>query len=116
MCTTLRFMSRTMTKVLLLITGLVVSTTVLADMDRICHIALAGFFGGSTTQDIETQIISKKCERNNVLEIVAPENNESTRALLTLYSNQFCRFDRNRNIEGKVLSCILYSTKARRDL
>ena len=105
-----------MIKKITLIISSYVATSIWADMDNICHIALSEFFGGSTTQDIENRIITKKCERNNVLEIVAPENNESTRALLTLYSNEFCRFDRNRDIEGKILSCILYSTKARKEL
>ena len=103
-----------MTKKLLLITGLIISTNAWADMDKICSIVLNSAIGSSGY--VESQIIKKGCERNNVLELFAKSNNEYTRETLLMLSNQFCRFDRNRDIEGKILSCILYSTKARRDV
>ena len=85
-----------------------------ADMDRICSISLANTYGNSV--DVETQIRKKKCERNNVLELRVAKDNEYTRESLLMFSNKFCRFDRNRSIEGMTLSCILYSTTARKDL
>tara|TARA_B110000014_G_scaffold174121_1_gene124275 strand:+ start:1032 stop:1334 length:303 start_codon:yes stop_codon:yes gene_type:complete len=85
-----------------------------ADMDRICSISLANTYGNSV--DVETQIRKKKCERNNVLELRVAKDNEYTRESLLMFSNKFCRFDRNRSIERMTLSCILYSTRARKDL
>ncbi len=85
-----------------------------ADMDRICSISLANTYG--TSVDVETQIRKKKCERNNVLELRVAKDNEYTRESLLMFSNKFCRFDRNRSIERMTLSCILYSTRARKDL
>ena len=91
----------------LLITLLLLSPFAYAGMDRICTIVLTEI---GTSIDVEAQIEKRECERNNVLEVLAVEKNE---AKLLLISNQFCRFDRNRDIERNVLSCILYSTKAR---
>ena len=85
-----------------------------ADMDRICSISLANAYG--TSVDVETQIRKKKCERNNVLELIVAKDDEYTRESLLMFSNQFCRFDRNRSIERMTLSCILYSTRARKYL
>tara|TARA_B100000767_G_scaffold246240_1_gene245662 strand:+ start:340 stop:645 length:306 start_codon:yes stop_codon:yes gene_type:complete len=85
-----------------------------ADMDRVCSISLAITYG--TSVDVETQIRKKKCERNNVLELKIPKDNRYTRESLLMFSNKFCRFDRNRSIEGMTLSCVLYSTRARKDL
>ena len=98
----------------LLLLSIFLSLNTWADMDKICSIALNSTIG--TSGSVESQIIKKGCERNNVLELFAKSNNEYTRETLLMLSNQFCRFDRNRDIEGKILSCILYSTKARRDV
>ena len=93
---------------------LLLSPFAYADMDRICSISLANTYG--TSVDVETQIRKKKCERNNVLELIVAKDDEYTRESLLMFSNQFCRFDRNRSIERMTLSCILYSTRARKDL
>ena len=97
-----------------LLTLLLLSPFAYADMDRICSISLANTYG--TSVDLETQIRKKKCERNNVLELRVAKDNEYTRESLLMFSNKFCRFDRNRSIERMTLSCILYSTRARKDL
>jgi len=96
----------------LLITLLLLSPFAYADMDRVCMIVLSDDLD---IFKIQEKIEENNCERNNVLEVFYTKNNEYTKSKLLLVSNQFCRFDRNRNIEGNVLSCILYSTKARRD-
>lgn len=85
-----------------------------ADMDKICRVYLAETWGSYI--DVETQIRKKRCERNNVLEISLGKDNEYTRESLLMLSNKFCRFDRNRSIERMTLSCILYSTRARKEL
>ena len=91
---------------------LLISTFANAEMDNICYVSVTN--GGSL--QVETQIRKKQCERNNVLELSVSKNNEYTRERLLMFSNQFCRFDRNRSIERMTLSCVLYSTRARKDL
>lgn len=81
-------------------------------MDRICTVV---FDGEGKPVEILEQIEEKKCERNNVLEVLISEYDEYTRGTLLLISNYFCRFDRNRDIERNVLSCILYSPNPRDD-
>ena len=96
----------------LLITLLLLSPFAYADMDRVCRVV----FDDLDNFTIQEKIEENNCERNNVLEVFYTKNNEYTKSKLLLVSNQFCRFDRNRNIEGNVLSCILYSTKSRRQI
>ena len=92
---------------------MLMATSAYADMDRVCTIVLN--YEGNGNAEILKQLQEKKCERNNVLEVYATKYDETTRATFLLISNTFCRFDRNRGIERNVLSCILYSTKARRE-
>ena len=89
------------------------ATSAYADMDRVCMIVLSDDLD---IFKIQEKIEENNCERNNVLEVVAIGNDDTTTRKLLLVSNQFCRFDRNRDIERSVLSCILYSTKARRQI
>lgn len=93
---------------------LLLSPFAYADMDRICSISLKNTY--ATALYVEAQIKKQNCERNNVLELTVPVENEYTRESLLMFSNQFCRFDRNRSIERMTLSCILYSTRARKYL
>jgi len=93
----------------LLITLLLLSPFAYADMDRVCMIVLSDDLD---IFKIQEKIEKNNCERNNVLEVFATKDDDYKQSLL-LVSNQFCRFDRNRDIERSVLSCILYSTKAR---
>ena len=96
----------------LLITLLLLSPFAYADMDRVCMIVLSDDLDRFKIQE---KIEESNCERNNVFMVLRTKNDEHTKSKLLLVSNQFCRFDRNRDIERNVLSCILYSTKARRD-
>ena len=99
-------------KKLILITGILLSTSLWADMDRICTVV---YDVEGKPEEILEQIVEKQCERNNVLEVLIPEYDESTKRTLLLISNYFCRFDRNRDIEKNLLSCILYSPNPRDD-
>jgi len=96
----------------LLITLLLLSPFAYADMDRVCMIVLSDDLD---IFKIQEKIEKNNCERNNVLEVFATKDDDYKQSLL-LVSNQFCRFDRNRDIERSVLSCILYSIKARRQI
>ena len=82
-----------------------------ADMDTVCLIYFPE--GWVSTLEVEGKIRTRRCERNNVLEINLGKESEYTKETLLKLSNKFCRFDRNRSIERKTLSCILYSTRAR---
>ena len=97
----------------LLITLLLLSPFAYADMDRVCMIVLSDDLD---IFKIQEKIEENNCERNNVLEVFAIGHDDTTKRKLLLVSNQFCRFDRNRDIERSVLSCILYSIKARRQI
>ena len=81
-----------------------------ADMDTVCLIYFPE--GWVSTLEVEGKIRTRRCERNNVLEINLGKESEYTKETLLKLSNKFCRFDRNRSIERKTLSCILYSTRA----
>ena len=96
-----------------LIALLLLSPLAYADMDKICRVFVVDVV--KEYSEIEAVLIKRQCERNNVLEVFYTKNDESIKSKLLLVSNQFCRFDRNRDIERNVLSCILYSTKARRE-
>ena len=97
-----------------LIALLLLSPLAYADMDKICYVSVSVTYGGSL--QVEAQIREKQCERNNVLELSVSKNNEYTRERLLMFSNEFCRFDRNRSIERMTLSCILYDNKARKNV
>jgi hypothetical protein len=78
-----------------------------ADMDNICAIIITDDSAG-----VAKQIQTKKCERDNILQVtsyIKDNDYSSKRKQLLMMSNQFCRFDRNRDIEGNQLSCVLYS-------
>lgn len=51
-----------------------------------------------------------------MLELILGKEDEYTRESLLMLSNKFYRFDRNRSIVRMTLSCILYSTTARKEL
>jgi len=82
-----------------------------ADMDKICDIYLE-YGSGFMWEQIE----DKGCERNNILQVTSTlKRDMPKRQELLRISNAWCRFDRNRDIEGNVLSCVLYSNKQRGD-
>ncbi|MDB4029882.1 hypothetical protein OAD71_00100 [Gammaproteobacteria bacterium] len=95
-----------------LIALLLLSPLAYADMDKICRVFVVDVV--KEYSEIEAVLIKRQCERNNVLALSVAGNNEYTRENLLNISNLFCRFDRNRSIEGSNLSCILYDNKARK--
>ena len=106
-----------MKKIILLM--LMLSPFANADMDIVCDYK---FYLGKFDTEIRYELFDEyikeaKCERNNILtvELISSELgiNMIKEQLLKL-SNLYCRFDRNRSIEGKVLSCVLYDTKPRK--
>ena len=94
-----------------LIALLLLSPLTYADMDKICPIYLK--FGEPM---IWEQVIDKGCQRNNILEVTSvldrPEITKEEELLRI--SSAWCRFDRNREIKGNILSCVLYDNKARK--
>tara|TARA_B100000780_G_scaffold270825_1_gene231079 strand:+ start:876 stop:1181 length:306 start_codon:yes stop_codon:yes gene_type:complete len=82
-----------------------------ADMDKICAITITDL-----TLNVASQIQEKECERDNILQVISlvkKSNSLPMRQQLLLISNKFCRFDRNADIEGNFLSCVLYTKRAR---
>ena len=90
---------------------LLLSPLASADMDKICAITITDL-----SLDVASQIQEKECERDNILHVmslVKKSNSLPMRQQLLIISNKFCRFDRNRDIEGNFLSCVLYSKRER---
>jgi len=92
---------------------MILTPFVYADMDTVCLIYFPE--GWVSYLQVESKIRERKCERNSVLELKLGKESEYTKETLLMLSNKFCRFDRNRGIEKKTLSCILYSTRARNE-
>ena len=80
-----------------------------ANMDDTCFITFTG------ERELDEIIKEKGCVRNNILHIIAPDkiNGVPAQDTLLFLSSGWCRFDRNRDIIGNQLSCILYSNKRR---
>ena len=98
---------------------LVLSPFANADMDNICNFGvwIAKPIDVGDVEFVENRIKVYKCERNNILELQQMndyENPEMVKKNLVKLSNLFCRFDRNILITEEGLSCVLYSTKARK--
>ena len=98
-------------KRLLLPVLLLLSPIVSANMDDLCFVYIKEF----GKNDILNAIEGQGCARNNVLQVVYGMDNASETVMI-FHSGRWCRFDRNMNIKGSVLSCILYATKPRRRL
>ena len=98
-------------KRLLLPVLLLMSPIVSANMDDLCFVYIKEF----GKNDILNAIEGQGCARNNVLQVVYGMDNASETVMI-FHSGRWCRFDRNMNIKGSVLSCILYATKPRRRL
>ena len=90
---------------------LLLSPIVSADMDDLCFIYIKEF----GTNDILKGIERQGCVRNNVLQIVYGMEN-APEMVMMFHSGRWCRFDRNMDIKGAVLSCVLNETKPRRRL
>ena len=98
-------------KKLLLIFLLLISPIVSADMDDLCFIYIKEF----GKNDILSAIKEQGCIRNNVLQVVYGMDNASE-TIMMFHSGRWCRFDRNMDIKGAVLSCVLYATQPRNRL
>ena len=98
-------------KRLLLPVLLLISPIVSANMDDLCFVYIKEF----AKNDILNAVEGQGCVRNNVLQVVYGMDNASE-TIMMFHSGRWCRFDRNMNIKGSVLSCILYATKPRRRL
>ena len=98
-------------KKLLLTFLLLISPIASADMDDLCFIYIKEF----GKNDILGAIEEQGCIRNNVLQVVYGMDNASE-TIMMFHSGRWCRFDRNMNIKGAVLSCVLYATEPRRRL
>ena len=95
-------------KKLLLALLLLVSPIASANMDDLCFVYIKEF----GTNDILNAIQEQGCVRNNVLQVVYGMDNASE-TIMMFHSGRWCRFDRNMDIKGSVLSCVLYATKPR---
>ena len=98
-------------KKLLLALLLLISPIASANMDDLCFVYIKEF----GKNDILNAIEGQGCARNNVLQVVYGMDNASETVMM-FHSGRWCRFDRNMNIKGSVLSCILYATKPRNRL
>ena len=100
-------------KKLILITGILLSTSLWADMDKLCNPTVLD----NERFSFDLPYVKKNCERNNIFFIYEVPANPAN-ALIA----QFCRFDRNvnrdiheGNKEGTryTVSCVLYDNKPR---
>ena len=98
-------------KKLLLALLLLVSPIASANMDDLCFVYIKEF----GTNDILNAVQEQGCVRNNVLQVVYGMDNASE-TIMMFHSGRWCRFDRNMDIKGSVLSCVLYATKPRKRL
>ena len=88
-----------------------ISPMVSANMDDLCFVYIKEF----GTDDILNAVAEQDCVRNNVLQVVYGMDNASETVMM-FHSGRWCRFDRNMDIKGGVLSCVLYATKPRKRL
>lgn len=98
-------------KKLLLALLLLISPIASANMDDLCFVYIKEF----GTNDILNAIQEQGCVRNNVLQVVYGMDNASE-TIMMFHSGRWCRFDRNMDIKGSVLSCVLYATEPRNRL
>ena len=98
-------------KKLLLALLLLISPIASANMDDLCFVYIKEF----GTNDILKALEEQGCVRNNVLQVVYGMDNASE-TIMMFHSGRWCRFDRNMDIKGSVLSCVLYATKPRNRL
>ena len=105
-------------KKLILITGILLSTSLWADMDKVCHVRMENEANGYMTF-AHYDFIEKNCERNNIL-LVERINNSR----IVLAKARFCRFDRESDdrfthysssteTEYQSFTCVLYDNKSR---
>mgnify|MGYP001492685755 CR=1 FL=1 len=109
-----------MIKRLILITGILLSTSLWASpMDKICPV----YLNENYWEPKNSLYISRNCERNNILNIYGIDDSQVTRIIA-----MYCRYDRNATTQSTVqtigedkgeifidLTCILYDRFARRE-
>ena len=102
-------------KKLILITGVFLSTSLWADMDKSCNIYWLETEDFSTSNFLHVYI-DEQCERNNILEIEAMPHYQTASVI-----SGYCRFDRqivitNTSLDSEEyndLSCVLYDNESR---
>ena len=95
------------------------STSLWADMDKVCHVFIENEARGYLTL-AHYDFIEKNCERNNILLMERINNSRIVYA-----KARFCRFDRqsddrfthisNSDLEFQTFTCVLYDNKPRYD-
>ena len=101
-----------MTKKLILITGVFLSTSLWADMDKICYMYQEQ---GRIAEDTD-DFIKDNCERNNIINFNSFEMFNPDKLIA-----RYCRHDREINLimrgEYKFdLVCVLYSSEGREQI
>jgi hypothetical protein len=82
-------------------------------MDGLCFIYIKEF----GKNDILSAVKEHGCIRDNILQtLVVYGMDNASDTIMMFHSGRWCRFDRNMDIKGAVLSCVLYATKPRRRL
>ena len=116
-------------KKLILITGILLSTSLWADMDKQCYIFIDSFEGTDSYFGI-ADYISENCERNNIVTFASLEDGKEVfnweekgkepRYMQIPFGDliaTWCRYDRNVNttqrLGERTVSCVLYSNKPR---
>ena len=118
-----------MIKKLILITGILLSASLWADMDKQCYVFMDSFEKTDSYWGI-ADYISENCERNNVVVFSTLEDGKEVFNVVEKGQEPFymqipfgdliaswCRFDRNVNdterFGERAVSCVLYSNKPR---
>ena len=94
-------------KYLLLLFIFLVSPITLASMDDECFIIIKDI------ENIGNVLEEKGCVRNNILTVIFNTDIGDADEVLVVASSRWCRFDRNREIINRTLSCVLYSNEGR---
>jgi hypothetical protein len=98
-----------MIKKLMLITGILLSTSLWADMDKVCKIDIEndGFFTNEYMRRVEYY-----CERNNILLVLG-----LIEEMADWMRVEYCRYDRNVDIKPHgtkfKITCVLYDNEPR---
>ena len=115
-------------KKLLLITGILLSNSLLANpMDKVCSIFIDKADGISDFADLE-EYISENCERNNIITFYGHATDDEWNSFPDMevpryyqipfhsFKEAYCRFDRNVLEERDyfiTVTCVLYDNKPR---
>ena len=116
-------------KKLILITGILLSTSLWADMDKQCYIFIDAFEGTDSYFGI-ADYIGENCDRDNIVVFASLEDGKEVfnweekgkepRYMQIPFGDliaTWCRYDRNVNttqrLGEKTVSCVLYSNKPR---